>query len=894
MDFDPERTLIGGPNESGKSTLIEAVHRALFLKAQVTGEPQRSMVSRTYPGHPEVELEFEVQGVRYHLLKRFSGQSGIARLTRAGGSTWHAEEAETALRDLLGVPDVGGGRGVGERVRQQWAHLWVWQGTSTQSPCHSIREQNDRLLQELQRRGGAVVMQSELDGRVAAEFAEKATGMFVSGGRPRAGSDLDRAAREKTEAQTVYQRSTETLDALRQTVAEYEEADATISRTTKDLVEIEAQLKAVSETLTYVESLRRQKELQEKAVQDSAKALDLLEKAEDSIRRVQDALVQNRSHLRPEEGNLRALEDKRKDLEHELNEAWRAYEAAIGVSRNARRTRDLALARVTWFEQDEACRRLEETSRRVSSLEEEIEQARRKLARLPGITEQVLNELRRLEAEAAQAEAALSGMAAEIEAVDAGIPVVVAGEVLAAGRSRTVTEPTEVRVGDSVTLRIRPGGGLALAQARERLHRAAAVLRDALETADVDSPEKAAEVWSLRRALESDIIEAEATLRALLPEDQSPATELQSAQEGRSSAEAEIERLTERMGEVISPSTRVDAQAGLREQEKALPIAEDMEAESARRWEDLKVGLEQTDKRYTECREAVARLKSGIAVLEVEERLLLEAHGNEQVRGQELAAAHAVRSRAQAILTDTRRELERLQPAQQEADHDRLERAQTKTKAQHSDAVVAKEVAWRRLRTEGAEDPYAVLALAEADFVAASEHHEAVRRDAEAVRLLDRLFSGEQRVLSERLSRPLAEVIESYVQCVFGPDTQVTVGLNESGVTGIEVIRSGEHGATDFNSLSEGAKEQVAAAVRLAIAQLLVTNTDEEKGCESVGSLPVVFDDAFAYSDPERVHTLQRMLDLAALRGLQVIVLTCNPSDYASLGAKEVVLRASV
>ncbi len=79
MDFDPERTLIGGPNESGKSTLIEAVHRALFLKAQVTGEPQRSMVSRTYPGHPEVELEFEVQGVRYHLLKRFSGQSDIAR-----------------------------------------------------------------------------------------------------------------------------------------------------------------------------------------------------------------------------------------------------------------------------------------------------------------------------------------------------------------------------------------------------------------------------------------------------------------------------------------------------------------------------------------------------------------------------------------------------------------------------------------------------------------------------------------------------------------------------------------------------------------------------------------------------------------------------------------------
>jgi hypothetical protein len=58
------------------------------------------------------------------------------------------------------------------------------------------------------------------------------------------------------------------------------------------------------------------------------------------------------------------------------------------------------------------------------------------------------------------------------------------------------------------------------------------------------------------------------------------------------------------------------------------------------------------------------------------------------------------------------------------------------------------------------------------------------------------------------------------------------------------------------------------------------------------GCLPVIFDDAFAFSDPERVIQLQRMLDLAAARGLQVIVLSCNPTDYAGLGAKTVALRA--
>ena len=74
----------------------------------------------------------------------------------------------------------------------------------------------------------------------------------------------------------------------------------------------------------------------------------------------------------------------------------------------------------------------------------------------------------------------------------------------------------------------------------------------------------------------------------------------------------------------------------------------------------------------------------------------------------------------------------------------------------------------------------------------------------------------------------------------------------------------------------------MAAAVRLAAAELLSADHD--------GCLPLVFDDAFAYSDPDRVRTLQRMLDLGAAHGLQIIVVTCNPADYASLGARQVIL----
>ena len=68
--------------------------------------------------------------------------------------------------------------------------------------------------------------------------------------------------------------------------------------------------------------------------------------------------------------------------------------------------------------------------------------------------------------------------------------------------------------------------------------------------------------------------------------------------------------------------------------------------------------------------------------------------------------------------------------------------------------------------------------------------------------------------------------------------------------------------------------------MRLALAEILAADFG--------GCLPVVFDDAFAYADPERIESLQRMLDLAAVRGLQVIVLTCTPADYAGFRAREV------
>ena len=61
IDFSPKITLIGGANETGKSTLIDALHRTLFLKATATGAPVEALRSKLHIGHPTIKIKFEAK-----------------------------------------------------------------------------------------------------------------------------------------------------------------------------------------------------------------------------------------------------------------------------------------------------------------------------------------------------------------------------------------------------------------------------------------------------------------------------------------------------------------------------------------------------------------------------------------------------------------------------------------------------------------------------------------------------------------------------------------------------------------------------------------------------------------------------------------------------------------
>ncbi len=202
LSFHPRFTLVGGPNEAGKSTLVEALHKGLFLKATATGRGVEELRSRLHSGLPEVEIGFEAGGSTWQLRKRFSGASGTCQLSNTSGVALSGAAAEERLAALLGVDGAIEGRRIGQ-LPQRWAHLWVRQGEAGSNLLSGPGAAYDleRLVQQLQQQGPTATLESPLDRHVDERIQQHLDGLFTATGKVKAGSPLAQAQERVKEAQ---------------------------------------------------------------------------------------------------------------------------------------------------------------------------------------------------------------------------------------------------------------------------------------------------------------------------------------------------------------------------------------------------------------------------------------------------------------------------------------------------------------------------------------------------------------------------------------------------------------------------------------------------------------------------------------------------------------------
>lgn len=194
------------------------------------------------------------------------------------------------------------------------------------------------------------------------------------------------------------------------------------------------------------------------------------------------------------------------------------------------------------------------------------------------------------------------------------------------------------------------------------------------------------------------------------------------------------------------------------------------------------------------------------------------------------------------------------------------------------------ELAERRVELRGhcEQDPQAELDRL--DFEIETREAEIMRHEPRlrGIAVLDAALEAERHRLGRELSTPLNKFLSPWLSELRGKETHLEFDENGGRITG---IRTGENGSTHilpFNSHSGGMQEQTALVLRLILARLAAQKLPSQR-------LPVVLDDPLTQTDTSRREGLWRVLREAS-EHLQILFVTCHETQLPNGQAHHIVV----
>ena len=851
LSFGRQLTLIGGVNESGKSTLVEALHKTLFLRSTATGRGVEELRSRTHGGLPEIELCFAAQGQRWTLRKRFAGAGGTCQLSNQQGQAHSGPAAEEELARLLGLEGPIEGRRIAQ-LPERWAHLWVRQGDSGFNPLEGKPESYDyeRLLQQLQAKTNLGTMQSPLDRQVVEQLQQRLGQLFTATGRIKAGSPLAQVIQREEEG-------LEQCNAAQQQLLELEQAMERLGAIAERLNSIDQDLRP---------GLLRERELEQRQhllqaelepVLLQRQALERQHKQRQELERTQQEHQKEQRQLQQQlEQALTQQAQRSAEQERQAQQSKAAEQHLQHLRAKQERVRQrLDLQQVRRERQQ-----LEAHQQEMNRLQAEASRLKQTLADLPTITAEQVRSLRRAEQAIAQAEARLEAMATSIEVLQSDQVIQLGGALIQAGERRQLNRISDLQIGDGVRLRVSPGGGHALPQSQAQLDRCRHECGQLAKQLGVANSEAAEAIEQQRRSLEQEL----STLRqaakaipwsglserlaALLPrQGELERAIAQASPEELPDAPTALEALDAELRESIQrQSSALEAQQQQQNQERQQEQVQARQLEQQRgRLEQLSGSLAMLNARLQEESPDEANAER---LKELEQDVL-------QRRGT-LGAIEAERQQLQRQRPGSLGAAQLLEQLNQEKELLLNERGQNE----------------QRCASLGAQNPSAQLELAQARLENVQRERRHQEREAQALQLLQEHFHQAQAELANRYSEPLCAALNPYLDVLLnaGSERALLEFNPKHGFQQLQLLQDNQ--AYDFGRLSGGMREQLAGALRLAMAEVLMEAYD--------GALPLVFDDAFTNTDRQRLAQLQGMLQRGMEQGLQLILLSCHPEDY--------------
>lgn len=812
--------VVAGENGAGKSTLLAAIQQALLTNHNAAGKRVDTLRPWGTDLAPEVTVEFEHDGSEYRLWKRFLDKPR-AKLEKRGRRNEYTivsegRQADTDVRSMLGGTDSDGGR-----------------------------------MQVLLASQGGLPLE-ELSGNLVNDIREILGGQ-LSGP---AGLKLEKAARKRYETFFTPGRGTEkgpiveirknlgeaekTASDLRDRLSLIEQSRDKASRARQHKASLDEQAAALQPGLREAEAFETQaRELESQLNLACAQA-----RAADTAWRLEDQKIQE---IKTAGKDLARLRDAAPGIEKSRRDSKAAHEAAVAtLASGKRRHADAAEWNTLTGRLQTACAELQ----RVEELEAERERLRAGISQLNAPDSAVLDRIRSVDAELGLKRARLEALLIRVEVTaecdlaslevqrgePAGIHTLAADSTLAASGEGEVM----LRLPGVARLRVTGPSGNA-SSLRSRIASLENERQELMSPFGASSVQELAARAERRQGLEAQHAEvmgelagrrAAAVLREETAADRVSRQALLGAHPEWEAQPPDVDAL------------RMQGDAA----EAAERIARSSASEADFAWRSHQERAKSLESRYADLQ------SDGLTMAQREESLARRRRecdtAGEKLNGlkQEQAAlppdaltrAGVLRQRL-AVLTKEASDSQREMDSEETRQRTWLEQAP-------QDALATAE--------EAAEDLRGQKAATELKMESARRVWQTLERcKAEAL---------------EGLVDPVAEKATKIFEQITG--TRVAeIELNNGFVPSAMVPdASGE--TAEIDQLSGGEREQVWAATRLALADVLAPS----------GRHVVVFDDVFAYTDNTRLERILALLEDRRDR-MQFLILTCHPERYAGL-----------
>jgi hypothetical protein len=851
-------TVVEAPNESGKTSLFDALDHLLTEKDSTRKQPVRDLQPVGRDVGSLVEAELTCGDVQLTIRKRFNKDRKTELEIHAPvRRQLTGDDAHDELCRILGE----------QADLPLYEALRFRQGRSLDSLLLADSSSLAARLDEIAGGAGDQADDVLLD-RVGAEFERYHT----PSGQP---------GRQLKESQAAVQASEDAVTALSERAQE-------LQRDADELTSLERERRELVAAIAVLEPAlaeHRQRRERVRTVREELSTLSAQANLADLEVERAERHLDDRSRLlttiaddRREQVRMAPLVEQARQRSAELEDvlAGRAEEVEAAERRELEergRTTALRAAAELGRVRDDL-RALEERQTAIDAALDAAATAEAALEAQP-LSDEQLDEIRAAD-DALRLGQLRLGDAAPVVLVRAlaDVTVTVDDELrpLVAGRSleRAVSDLTVLRIADLAEVELRPGTSLADRQdevevASLRLQRACA----AVAVPDRAAAELLAEEHRSRlRVLEERDVAVTRALAGWTREEL--ADRIRARQHRLRQLEADVSGVgaTHQLAFDVDAAADQLAQQELAEAEarqratrartEHATLADEVN-QLRRDLQAVELQLEAVERRLTDHEQqlATARLERSDDAL----RTALETAGGQA------DAAHAA-------LAASRDELDRLAADEVELLAENAEDRMRRTGDEL--ARVRDELTERRTRIEvrGGEGVGERLLAAEAERDRVRAAHLRLVARADAARELYEAFHRARDAAYAAYREPLRDRLVRTGRVVFGDSLDVE--LDEQ----LRIVsRTLDGSVLEWDRLSAGAREQLAILTALAAADLA--------GGDGGGGVPLVLDDTLGYTDPVRLERLCAVL--GAVRGPQVIVLTCVGARFQGVGQATVV-----